>query len=216
MASGLDADEDDPATPGYEDRLAESADWIRFALDLPVAREPGRSWAYASVNAFLLGAVVEEASGRPLAEFARERLFEPLGIKKFRWQSTPSGRTVGQGNLSLRARDMAKIGQLYLDRGRWAGVEVVPGAWVDASVAPRYKVPWEGYDSYGYGWFMHGLTTAGRERRYFFASGNGGNKIYVLPDEHMVVVIQSAAYNTSYGQRRSQDVLARVLATLAE
>jgi CubicO group peptidase (beta-lactamase class C family) len=177
-------------------------------------REPGRTWAYASVNAFLLGAVVEEASGRPLAQFGRERLFGPLGIAEFRWQSTPLGRTVGQGNLSMRARDMAKVGQLYLDRGRWAGMQVVP-AWVDASVVPRYPVPWDGYDSYGYGWYLHGLTVADRERRYFFASGNGGNKIYVLPDEQMVVVVQSAAYNTSYGQRRSLEVLTGVLKALA-
>ena len=95
---------------------------------------------------------MEEASGRPLSEFARDRLFRPLGITEFRWQSTPLGRTVGQGNLSMRARDMAKVGQLYLDRGRRAGVQVVPEAWVDASVAARYRVPWEGYDSYGYSW----------------------------------------------------------------
>ncbi len=80
----------------------------------------------------------------------------------------------------------------------------------------RYPVPWGGYDSYGYSWYTHTLTVAGSAFRYFFASGNGGNKIYVLPEQRMVVAIQSAAYNTSYGQRRSLEVLRKVLAALAE
>jgi CubicO group peptidase (beta-lactamase class C family) len=215
MASGLDANEDDPATPGYEDRLYQSADWVTFALNLPMAGVPGQRWAYASVNTFLLGALIEDAAGMPLSVYARDRLFGPLGISQYRWASTPSGRTVAQGNLSLRARDMAKFGQLYLDGGRWADVQVVPESWVRGSLVARYSVPWEGYDAYGYGWYLHTMTVEGREFRYFFASGNGGNKIYVLPDQRMVVAIQSAAYNTSYGQRRSLEILRRVLAALA-
>ena len=215
MASGLDADEDEPASPGYEGRLWESADWLRFALDLPMVRAPGQRLAYASVNTFILGVIVEEASRKPLSAYAHDRLFGPLGITDFHWASTPLGRTVAQGNLSLRARDMAKFGQLFLDRGGWRGVQIVPEAWVQASVAGRYPVPWDGYDSYGYGWYLHTLTVGRREFRYFLASGNGGNKIYVLPGERMVVAVQSAAYNTSYGQRRSLEVLRRVLAALA-
>lgn len=215
MASGLDANEDDPATPGYEDRLWESTDWVAFALGLPMAGRPGQQWAYASVNTLLLGAVIEDAVGMPLSVYARDRLFGPLDISQYRWASTPSGRTVAQGNLSLRARDMAKFGQLYLDGGRWADAQVVPEWWVRASLVARYSVPWYGYDAYGYGWYLHTMTVEGRGFRYFFASGNGGNKIYVLPDQRMVVAIQSAAYNTSYGQQRSLELLRRVLAVLA-
>ena len=216
MASGLDANGSDPATPGYEDRMWETQNWVRFAVDLPMVDAPGERWTYASVNTFLLGAFVEQAAGQPLAMFARESLFGPLGVTSFRWAETPTGRTVAQGNLSVRARDMAKFGQLYLDGGRWTGEQIVPESWVHASIMALYPVPWDGYDSYGYSWYTHALTVAGREFRYFFASGNGGNKIYVLPEERMVVAIQSAAYNTSYGQRRSLEVLRQVLAALAE
>lgn len=214
MTSGLAADADDTSSPGYEDRMWETDEWVRFVLDLPMAHPPGTAWAYASANAFLAGAAVEEATGQSLATYAEDRLFGPLGIEAYYWAHTPSGRTVGQGNLSLRARDMAKIGQLYVDRGLWNGQEVIPEAWIKASVEALHPVPWENYDGYGYSWYTHTLQVNGRTFRYFFASGNGGNKIYVFPDEQMVVITQSAAYNTSYGQRRSLEVLRRVLASV--
>jgi CubicO group peptidase (beta-lactamase class C family) len=171
MTSGLDADEDDARTPGYEDRLWEASEWVRFALDLPMAREPGSGWSYASVNTFLAGAIVEQVSGRTLAEFARAHLFGPLGITTFQWQSNPSGGTVGQGNLSLRARDMARIGQLFLEGRRRSCCRR----------SPKRK------------------STGARGR----------------PSERMVVVIQSAAYTTGYGQRRSFDVLKLVMAAVS-
>lgn len=215
MASGLDANADDPDTPGYEDRMWESTDWVRFVLDLPMAHAPGETWSYASANTFLLGAAVEQVSGQTLAAYAEDRLFGPLGITRYRWAETPSGRTVAQGNLSIRARDMAKFGQLYLNGGRWGGQQLVPESWVRRSVEGAYPVPWQGYDQYGYGWYTHALVVGGQTFQYFLASGNGGNKIYVLPAEQMVVVIQSAAYNTNYGQRRSLEMLRRVLAAVA-
>ncbi|MEM1095322.1 MAG: serine hydrolase [Bacteroidota bacterium] len=216
MTSGLDADADDATSPGYEDRMWETDDWVRFVLDLPMARAPGTAWTYASANSFLAGAVVEEVRGESLAAFAEKRLFGPLGITAYDWQSTPMGRTVGQGNLSLRARDMAKIGQLYLDGGRWNGQQVLPEAWVAASITAYHSVPWTNYDGYGYSWYTHTLTVGERAFDYFFASGNGGNKIYVFPQEELVVITQSAAYNTRYGQQRSLDVLKRVLAAVTE
>jgi hypothetical protein len=76
-------------------------------------------------------------------------------------------------------------------------------------------VTWDGYDRYGYSWYVDTLRADGSARPYFFASGNGGNKIYVFPGERIVVVIQSAAYNTGYGQRRSFDVLKLVMSAVA-
>lgn len=216
MASGLDANADDPASPGYEDRMWESEEWVRFVLDLPMANPPGETWMYASANSFLLGAAVEDASGQTLEAYAEQKLFAPLGMTRYAWAETPTGRTVGQGNLWIRARDMAKIGQLYLNGGRWEGEQVVPEDWIRRSVEERYPVPWQGYDHYGYGWYTHELEVRGRMFSYFLASGNGGNKIYVFPEEQMVVVTQSAAYNTGYGQRRSFEILKRVLAAVDE
>ena len=214
MVSGLNANADDTDSPGYEDWMWESEDWVQFVLDLPMANPPGETWWYASANSFLVGAAVEEVTGKSLASYAEDRLFGPLGITSYRWLTTPKGRTVGQGNLFMRARDMAKIGQLYLNEGRWGNQEILPASWVHSSFEKRFAVPWNGYDHYGYGWYSHALEVGERTFNYHFASGNGGNKIYIFPDEQMVVVIQSAAYNTRYGQRRSDEVLRRVLSAV--
>ncbi|MEM8488649.1 MAG: serine hydrolase [Bacteroidota bacterium] len=214
MTSGIDADADDDTSPGYESKMEVTPDWVRFVLDLPMARTPDTGWTYSSASSFLAGAAVEETSGLTLAAFAEQWLFGPLGIDDYYWAQTPSGRTVGQGNLYMRGRDMAKIGQLYLDGGRWQGRQVLPEAWVEASVGALYPVPWNGYDGYGYSWYTHTLEVDGRAFNYFFASGNGGNKIYVFPNEQMVVITQSAAYNTRYGQGRSFEILRRVLAAV--
>ncbi len=216
MASGIDANVDDPSTPGYEDKMWGAKDWIRFAVDLPMARKPGEEWSYASVNTFLLGVFIEELSGMTLEAYAGQRLFEPIGITDYQWAETPNERTVAQGNLSVKARDMLKLGQLYLNDGRWGNAQIVPESWIRVSVEPRYPVYWDDYDSYGYGWYTHTVQKEGKEYSYYFASGNGGNKIYVLPDEQLVVAIQSAAYNTSYGQKRSLDVFVRLLDALTD
>ncbi len=214
MTSGIEADADNPLSPGYETRMEVAEDWVRFVLDLPMTRSPGTGWTYSSASSFLAGAAVEETSGQSLAMFAEKWLFGPLDIESYHWAQTPTGRTVGQGNLSLRARDMAKFGQLYLDGGRWKGQQIIPEAWISSSIEALYPVPWENYDGYGYAWYTHALQIDSRAFRYFFASGNGGNKIYVFPDEQMVVVTQSAAYNTNYGQQRSLEVLKLILAAV--
>lgn len=214
MTSGIDADADDPSSPGYETHMEVTEDWVRFVLDLPMTRSPGSAWTYSSASSFLAGAAIEQTTGQSLAGFAEEWLFGPLGIERYHWAQTPKGRTVGQGNLSLRARDMTKLGQLYLNGGRWEGQQVIPEAWISSSVEAQYPVPWDNYDGYGYSWYTHTLEVDSRAFRYYFASGNGGNKIYVFPDEQMVVVTQSAAYNTNYGQRRSLEVLRRILAAV--
>ena len=211
MSSGLDADEGDPASKGFEDRLFEADDWLKFALSLPMAGRPGEQWVYASVNTFLLGVAIEETSRGTLADFAAEKLFRPLGISEFEWASTPTRRTVAQGNLSLRLRDMAKIGQMVLDGGRWRGKQVVPGDWISESVVGRFDVPWDGYDEYGYGWYLSSMQVEGIEYRYYFASGNGGNKVYLVPAEDLLVAVQSAAYNRGYGHRRSRELLRMIL-----
>ncbi len=214
MSSGFDAHVERRTSPGHEDWLWESVDWLRFALDLPMASAPGEKWSYASVNTFLAGAALEVSAGQQLATFAQHKLFGPLGITRFDWAETPNGRTVAQGNLSITARDAAKFGQLYQDGGRWGDLQIVPESWINESIKPLHPVPWDGYDSYGYGWYNHRLTIGGRHFDYHLASGNGGNKIYVFPNINLVIVMQSAAYNTNYGQRRSLELLESILDAL--
>jgi CubicO group peptidase (beta-lactamase class C family) len=213
MRSGLDADDDDPASRGNEDRLDASADWIKFAYAVPMKHAPGERYVYSSLDAFLAGAVVEHASGMPLQQFAQEHLFGPLGITDVAWRRGPQGEGVGQGNLGISARDMAKIGRLFLDEGRVGERQVVDPAWVRAAMSPIVDISAQDpyADSYGYMWYTKPYDRGGRSVVVHFASGNGGNKIYVVPRYDLVVAITSTAYGRGYGQRRSERILLQLL-----
>ncbi len=213
MRSGLDADDDDPATPGDEDNLDKSSDWLRTIYTVPVKEVPGTRYNYASINAFLAGAIIENVSHMPLDRFADINLFHPLGIDKQQWRHVPVNRVTGQGNLSITTRDLAAVGELMLNNGAVNAQQIVPKDWVTESLASHVVSsahdPYS--DFYGYMWYTKAEPVGNNIVEVHFASGNGGNKAYIIPSLHMVVAITSSAYSTNYGQRRSQDILLRVL-----
>ena len=213
MRSGLAANDEVEASPGNEDRLDEATDPIAFLRAVPRATAPGTQYLYNSLTAYAAGLVAERAARRNLADFGRTALFGPLGIERFEWASDRAGHSKGQGNLSVTTRDLATIGQMVLDRGKYAGRQVLSARWIEASLRPRVTIsasdPYA--DGYGYFWYTKKWTVAGRPVTVHFASGNGGNKIYVVPARHMVIGITSSAYGRGYGQRRSQAILAALL-----
>lgn len=213
MRSGLDADDADASSPGNESRLDESSSWLDFALAVPMRRPPGQTYVYCSLNAFLVGAAIEDSCKQRLDDFARQHLFGPLGIRRFEWRRGPQSRVAGQGNLRLTVRDMSAIGQMCLNKGRVPGRQVVRREWIERSLAPIVSIaavdPYA--DSYGYMWYTKTYKAGGASTVVHFASGNGGNKIYIVPRHRMVIAIASAAYGRPHGQRRSEDILRRVL-----
>jgi len=211
MMSGLDADDNDPATPGCEDNMLRSDDWVRYSLDLPMIEAPGQRWVYAGPNSVLLAGLLESATERPVLDFAIDHLFEPLKIDSFGWESSPIGTVAGQGFLSVCGRDMLKLGQLFLDDGSWRGRRIVSEQWVRASTECRVELPNDNHPGYGYQWWTGSFTVDSRSFACFFASGNGGNKIFVLPSLAMVVATASSAYNQPYMHARSHQVLAEVI-----
>jgi CubicO group peptidase (beta-lactamase class C family) len=215
MQSGLDSDDDDPKSLGNEVRLDASSEWIPFAYAVPMKYAPGKRYVYSSLNAFLAGAVVEHASGMPLQHFAQEYLFGPLGITHFSWRRGPQGEGVGQGNLSISARDMTKIGNLFLNGGRIGQRQVVNRAWVVEAISPLVSIAGQDpyADTYGYMWYTKRYDRGGRSIVVHFASGNGGNKIYVVPQYDLVVAITSTAYGKRHGQQRSEQILLQLLDT---
>jgi CubicO group peptidase (beta-lactamase class C family) len=179
-------------TTGFECTAAEdeatlrammaSPDWVGFALDLPMSAEPGTTFRACGPATHLLSAALEVATGVPTADYARQFLFEPLGISVVRWGADPGGTTAGFGELYLLPRDLARIGQLWLAGGVWAGRQVVPAAWVAA--ATRSQVPTGGHDGYGFGWWLPGEHEGGGLE----ASGRGGQQLIVRPDVGLVIV----------------------------
>lgn len=213
MRAGLDSDDEDPASPGNEDWLDASSAWIPFAYAVPMKDAPGERYVYSSLTAFLAGAIVEHTSGMPLHRFAQKYLFEPLGIADTAWRRGPTGEGVGQGNLSISARDMVKIGRLYLDDGRAGQHQILDRDWVAKALSPIVDIAEvDAYaEAYGYMWYTKRYVRNGRLIRVHFASGNGGNKIYLVPTLGLVVAITSSAYGQGYGQRRSEQILLRLL-----
>ena len=191
--------------------LVESDEWVRFSINLPMRHEPGKHWCYAGVNSMLLAGILETVTGRSVVDFAIDNLFDPLGIATFVWESSPCGRVAGQGFLSLRGRDQLKLGQLYLDGGVWAGQRVVSRQWTEQATRPLIALPDQENAGYGYQWWFLTIDFEGKEYECFLASGNGGNKIYVIRDLDLVVSIASAAYAQPYGHMRSHRALRDVL-----
>ncbi|MGE5602511.1 MAG: serine hydrolase [Nitrososphaerales archaeon] len=180
LTSGFDCSDDAGAVNG----MAQSPDWVQFALDLPMADAPGTRFRYCSPAVHLLSAILKRATGRNARELANETLFEPLGIPSVtpgEWESDPQGLSEGFAGLWLTPRDMARLGFLYLHRGNWNGKQVVPAAWVAASLTP-HTVEEKSGRPYGYlFWIYH-------RQGYYSAMGLGGQDIHIIPAKNMVVV----------------------------
>jgi CubicO group peptidase (beta-lactamase class C family) len=213
MRSGLAAFDEDPASPGNEDRMDEAADPLAFVLSVPRAQPSGKDYRYNSVTAYTAGLVVAKATGRTLDDFARADLFEPLGITRWQWAADAAGYTKGQGNLSLTAREFAAIGEMVREDGVHDGRRIVSAAWLHEALTPKVGIadrdPYA--DGYGYFWYAKTQQIDGKPVAVSFASGNGGNKIYIVPSRKLVVAITSSAYGRGYGQRRSENILRTLL-----
>ena len=213
MRSGLDAYDADAASPGNEDKMDEAADPAAFALAVPRQTTPGTKYRYNSVTAYIAGVTVEHATGMTMENFARGALFAPLGITRWQWERDAAGHTKGQGNLSLRTRDVARIGQMVLGKGVHQGRRIIGAGWIDAMLAPRVDIgATDRYaDHYGYFWYTKTQPIGAQRIPVQFASGNGGNKLYLVPSLEMVVVVTSSAYGKAYGQLRSENILKAIL-----
>lgn len=162
--------------------MEQSDDWVQFMLDLPMAEPPGTRFEYCNGGSFLLSAIIQETTGMSAAGFAEEHLFSPLGISDVVWPSNQDGITIGWGELRMRPHDMAKIGYLYLNEGRWDGEQIVPADWVATSTRKHISATLQ--DGYGYQWWVadHGV---------YMALGYAGQYIIVVPEKALVVVVTS-------------------------
>jgi CubicO group peptidase (beta-lactamase class C family) len=221
MSAGLSWDEwAHPYTDPRNDAavMASKADFFRYVLERPVAQPPGKKFVYNSGLSLMLGEVVHQASGLPADAFAGRYLFAPLGITNWNWQTAPNGVVNTLGGLWLRPRDMAKIGQLMLNRGRWNGQQIVSEEWVGKStkrqIATGQLPAWFAADGYGYQWWLGSFHGHDGPIESYGARGQGGQFIVVLPKLQMVAVITGWNDNDLMGQ--PLDMIQRYVLRAAE
>ncbi len=186
-----------PTSNRYYGAWVLSPNWIEFALAQPVEEPPGGRMRYSTGNTHLLSAILTQTTGRSTLEFARAELGAPLGFHLSSWPTDPQGIYFGGNDMELTPRQMRAFGELYLNGGRVAGRQVVPAAWVEASLQPRTESPREDGRYYGYGWWVRSM--AGYQTPY--AWGYGGQFIILVPDLQTVVVTTSSS--TPGDDRRS-------------
>jgi CubicO group peptidase (beta-lactamase class C family) len=186
MTSGLDWDEGFEG--GKEQSLQEmlrSPDWVQYILDRPMAHAPGEVFYYNSGGTHLLSAIVTKLTGKSAEEFARERLFAPLGIETDVWRRDPSGVSTGGFGLALKPRDMARIGYLYLRGGKWGDAQLLPPGWIEAVNHATISMNAKFEPALRYA----GLFWALPDKHVTMAVGYHCQVIMVLPDADIVAVM---------------------------
>ena len=196
MSSGFDCDDGNYDSPGNEDTMQnqdEQPDWYRYALDLPMVREPGEAGVYCTAGIHLIGGVLRKATGISLPRFFQEELATPLGISYYQMNLSPAYHGYMGGGIRLRPRDFLKLGQLYLDGGVWQGRRIVSQDWVRASAAPQATI--NENNDYGFAWWRKSYEVGERTVETFYASGNGGQLLFVVPELDLAVWIQAGNYS---------------------
>jgi CubicO group peptidase (beta-lactamase class C family) len=219
MSSVLECDDWNEYSRGNEERMYLIEDWAQFILDLPVvgrqtfggtpAAPPkyGRYFSYCTGGVFTLSEVITRTTGQRTDRYAQQRLFTPLGIKPEHvlWPYSPLGVPMTGGGLRLRSLDLLKIGQLYLNGGKWNGKQVINEPWVKATFTPHAQI--DDHTDYGYNWWIAPFKSGDKSHQAFYMTGNGGNKVMVFPALDMVVVITA----TNYNQREMHKLTEKVL-----
>jgi CubicO group peptidase (beta-lactamase class C family) len=201
MNSGLACDDNDDRSPGNEDTMQSQdaqPDWYKYTLDLPMAYEPGNGSAvYCTAGVNLLGGVLRDATGMSVVDFFQRYYAAPLDIRSYHMNLSPLGDGYLGGGIYMRPRDFLKLGQLYLDGGRWNGRQVVSEAWTRAATERHAYFPASDNapgHGYGYTWHLFQVTVGGHTYDEYLAQGNGGQLVMVVPELDLAVLITAGNY----------------------
>ena len=175
--------------------------WAQSFLAAPVVHEPGTFYVYNTSATYVLSAIVQKVTGKTLLEYLKPRLLDPLKIEGADWETSPQGINIGGFGLRIRTEDIASFSQLYLNKGKWNGRQLIPAAWVEASTQTQWtfttnpfgaKTPKEQDDwQQGYGYQFWRTQHNG-----YRSDGLYGQFGIILPDEKTVIAITEQSFNT--------------------
>ncbi|XUU61257.1 serine hydrolase domain-containing protein [Erythrobacter sp. HA6-11] len=217
MSSALDCNDWERKSPGQEEKMYRRKVWRDFALDLPL-REYARDadgdgpFSYCTAGVFLLGQVVEEATGERFDAYVQRRLFDPLGIDGVVWRKSRSGEIQSGGQLTISDEALLKIGRLVLSKGKWEGEQLISEQWIKQMLSARHQFGEHVY--YGNLWWAIPLRGSEGYTATFMMKGNGGNIVALVPDYDAVLVVQTENYNKKDAERHAFTVLTTMLGSL--
>ncbi len=194
MSTGFDCNDWDPKSKGQEDKIYRKSNWLQYFVDLPMINSPGEVATYCTMGQIMAVEIISRASGMPIDRFADTYLFKPLGIDNLSWGHTSNKKVITSGKrLYMTSRDLAKIGQLVLNEGNWKGNQLVSKNWIQEATTPKTKIT--GRD-YGYLWWNLPFQLNNKKITLKVATGNGGQYIFIYPEEQLVMVFTGGAYNS--------------------
>jgi CubicO group peptidase (beta-lactamase class C family) len=174
--------------------MYKSGDWLSYALSEELNRAPGTHYQYCNYCMIPLGAILARQTGMSVPDFAQKALYDPLGIQAHRWTSDPEGNAEVEGSHWLRPRDMAKLGYLYLRKGKWNGKQVLSENWVREATSIQAPRDGEKRHDYGYLWWEEQMPAGNRTVQVFYADGRGGQYIFVVPELDLVCALTAGNY----------------------
>jgi CubicO group peptidase (beta-lactamase class C family) len=208
--NGSDADQD---SPGNEENMYPTPDWVKFTLDLPMdsTKTNGKQWDYFTAGVILLGDILHQSVPGGLEKYAAQKLFQPLNIRQYQWQYTPQQVANTAGGLKMTTLDYAKFGQLYQNKGQWNGQQIIPAAWVDRTFTRHLEIPDRTDEYYGYLFWNKTYTVNGKPFEAYYCTGNGGSKIFVFKDLPLTIVITAKAYNKPFAHLQVDKMMERYI-----
>ncbi len=211
MSSTFDGSDMNSESPGNEENMYPTKNWVAFALNLPIdkSKVTNKQWDYFTAGVVVLGDIIHKSVPNGLEKYSNEKLFKPLGITKYKWQFTPQKVANTAGSVQLRSLDYAKYGQLYKNQGVWNGKQILSQEWITKSLSSQMTISENEY--YGYLFWNKTYNVNGVNYEVYYSSGNGGNRIFIFKDFPIVVVITSTAYNTPYGHKQVDKIMQNYL-----
>ncbi|MDP9957706.1 CubicO group peptidase (beta-lactamase class C family) [Epilithonimonas hungarica] len=211
MSSAFDGNDEDSDSPGNEENMYPTDNWVKFALDLPMTENKiGKNWHYFTSGVVVTGDILDKSVPNGLEKYADKKLFQPLGITNYKWQFTPQQKSSLAGGLRMKALDFAKFGQLYKNDGTWNGKRILNKNWIQKSFT-NYFADNKESEGYGYLFWRKVYKVGNKNFESYQSSGNGGNKIIIFKDIPVVIVITAKAYNRPYAHSQADKIVQEYL-----
>ena len=212
MSSGFEGNDSDYQSPGNEENMYPTPDWVKFTLDLPFdPNKPRGEWRYFTAGVVLLGDILNKQVPGGLEAYAAEKLFTTLNITNYQWQHTPQHVANTAGGIQMNALDFAKYGQLYKNGGVWNKQQIIPKTWVDKTFSKQKLIPGRNNEFYGYLFWNKSFQVNGKAYEAFYCAGNGGNYILIFKDLPLVIVITATAYGQPYAHPQVAKMLSEYI-----